>query len=117
MFNLELKLEELHELHVTLTLRKFHLTAEVTHPNQDIANIALRQLERVSPLLYYVESIVKEHHEQSFRKDIEDSTEAVVEREMDRLDKKLMQGHITQEDYDSRVVELDNWSKSKLASI
>ena len=62
MFNLEFTLEELNELHVMLTLRKAELNAQLTHTNEDIANIAMRQLERVSPMLYYVGSIVREHH-------------------------------------------------------
>ena len=65
MFNLEFTLEELHELHVMLTLRKAELNAQLTHTNEDIANIAMRQLERVSPMLYYVGSIVREHHSAS----------------------------------------------------
>ena len=62
MFNLEFNLEELHELHVMLVLRKAELQAELTHKNDVIARIAMRQLERVSPLLYYVSEVVKEHH-------------------------------------------------------
>lgn len=65
MFNLEFNLEELHELHSTLVVRKCQLQAQLTHQNQDVVSIALRQLERVSPMLYYVESTVKEHSNHS----------------------------------------------------
>ena len=116
-FNLEFTTEELHELHVTLVVRKCQLQADITHKSQEVAAIAMRQLERVSPMLYYVESVVTEHLNENLRKEVEDKTEAVVEREMDRLDKKLMQGHITQSDYDARVAELDLWAQSKLASV
>ena len=61
MFNLEFNLDELHELHTTLVVRKCQLRAQLTHQNKDVAYIALRQLERVSPMLYYVESTVTEH--------------------------------------------------------
>ena len=61
MFNLEFNLEELHELHSTLVVRKCQLQAQLIHQNKDVVSIALRQLERVSPMLYYVESTVKEH--------------------------------------------------------
>jgi len=43
-------------------LRKVQLQAELHHKNMNVVSIALRQLERVSPMLYYIESIVKEHH-------------------------------------------------------
>jgi len=61
-FTLEFNATELQELHVMLVLRKVQLQAELHHKNTDVAFIALRQLERVSPMLYYIESIVKEHH-------------------------------------------------------
>lgn len=120
MFNLELSLEELQELHVTLVLRKGILKDQVAHENEYIAKIAVRQLERISPLLYYVESTLREYHDREnvLAKDInaavEQVVEQIVERDMDKLDKKLMQGHITQEDYDLRVAELDDWAKGKL---
>ena len=117
MFNLEFSLQELHELHVTLVVRKCQLEAQLNHKSADVAAIAMRQLERISPMLYYVSSVVTEHHvNDKFMKDIEDATEKTVEREMDRLDKKLMQGHITQADYDARVQELDRWAKSSMAA-
>ena len=36
--------------------------------------------------------------------------EATVEKHMNRLDKKLMQGHITQTEYDQQVSILDKWA-------
>lgn len=118
MFNLEFSLQELQELHVTLAEREFHLKAQIEHTNPDIAAIALRQLERVTPLLYYVGSVVHEHHvKDSARAEAEAKVEAFVERTMDNLDKKLMQGHLTQSDYEARVSILDNWAKSELSSV
>ena len=61
-FNLEFDAVELQELHVMLVLRKVQLQAVLHHKNMNVVSIALRQLERVSPMLYYIESIVKEHH-------------------------------------------------------
>jgi len=48
MFNLEFNLEELHELHSTLVVRKCQLQAQITHQNKDVVSIALRQLERLN---------------------------------------------------------------------
>lgn len=47
--------------------------------------------------------------ESTLKRDIEQATEEAAERHMNRLDKKLMQGHITQDEYDRRVAEIDNW--------
>ena len=65
MFNLELSLEELQELHVTLVLRKGILRDQIHHDNESIAKIATRQMERISPLLYYVESVLREYHDKA----------------------------------------------------
>jgi hypothetical protein len=62
MFNLELTLDELSELHVTLCLRKETLRHERENPNATIAAIASRQMERVVPLCYYLESMLREYH-------------------------------------------------------
>lgn len=40
----------------------------------------------------------------------EDQIERKVEREMDKLDRKLMDGLITQEQYDLEVDALERWS-------
>lgn len=37
--------------------------------------------------------------------------ERIVEQEMDRLDRNLMFGRITQEEYNLEVKELDAWSR------
>jgi len=47
----------------------------------------------------------------------ESSIELFAEREMNRLDKKLMQGHISQYDYDARVTILNNVVERELKSI
>ena len=62
MFNLELTLEELSELHVTMCLRKETLRHERQSPNATIADIASRQMERVLPICYYLESMLREYH-------------------------------------------------------
>ena len=41
--------------------------------------------------------------------------EAFIERRMNMLDKKLMQGHITQEDYDSQAEYLSKWFNTKFS--
>ena len=42
--------------------------------------------------------------------------EAFIEKRMDILDKKLMQGHINQEDYDSQVDSLTKWFDTKFST-
>lgn len=44
----------------------------------------------------------------------EDQIELKVEREMDRLDRQLMDGKITQEQYDRAVYKLDQWASQQL---
>lgn len=61
-FNLELTLAELQELHVSLFVRKDELRHAIEGKNKDVAEIAMRQLERVAPICYYVESVIREHH-------------------------------------------------------
>lgn len=120
MFNLELSLEELQELHVTLALRKCQLKVDIEHKSADVSAIALRQLERVEPLLYYVGEVVREHHEAEAKREAlakaEAEIEAFVERKMNALDKKLMQGHLSQADYDAQVSILNNWANSEILS-
>jgi hypothetical protein len=62
MFNLELTLEELSELHVTMFLRKNNLLEDIKHKDPKIVEISMRQLERISPICYYIESVLREHH-------------------------------------------------------
>jgi hypothetical protein len=42
--------------------------------------------------------------------------ESFIERRMNMLDKKLMQGHINQEDYDSQVDSLTKWFDTKFSA-
>lgn len=63
MFNLELTLEELQEIHQTLHLRKVMLQHEgYALKNKTSQEINTRQLERISPICYYIESVLREHH-------------------------------------------------------
>lgn len=41
----------------------------------------------------------------------EDQIERIVEREMDKLDRQLTKGIITNEEYEDEVNELDNWAR------
>ena len=64
---LELTTEELQELHVTLvvhlgTLRE-NLSAYRNDPAKEVqAGICMRQIDRIRPLAYQVESMVREYH-------------------------------------------------------
>lgn len=40
----------------------------------------------------------------------EDQIERIYERQMDKLDRLLTKGFMTQEQYDEEVAELDNWA-------
>jgi hypothetical protein len=42
--------------------------------------------------------------------------ELFIEKRMDILDKKLMQGHINQEDYDSQAEYLSKWFDTKFST-
>lgn len=59
---LSLTLEEAQELHVTLLVRVGELREAVHSDNAGLAEASMRQLERTRPLLYYVESVLREHH-------------------------------------------------------
>ena len=39
--------------------------------------------------------------------------ELIVERQIDKLDKQLMQGKITQEEYDREVLIVDKWASQQ----
>jgi hypothetical protein len=43
----------------------------------------------------------------------EEQIERIAEREMNRLDKELLNGSITQEEYNQEVRELDHWIKEE----
>jgi hypothetical protein len=62
-YNVELTVDEITELHVTLVLRREQLIQEQSSNNKTIQAIATRQLERISPMLEYFNSIVIEHYE------------------------------------------------------
>jgi hypothetical protein len=59
---LSLTLEETQELHVTLLVRVGELREAVHADNAGLAEASMRQLERTRPLLYYIESVLREHH-------------------------------------------------------
>jgi hypothetical protein len=44
----------------------------------------------------------------------EDMIETVAEKAMDRLDRQLLSGDLTQADYDRTVKSLDDWVRSRL---
>lgn len=47
----------------------------------------------------------------------EDQIERQVEWAMDRLDKRLLDGTLSQEDYDREVVALDEWASQQMAAL
>lgn len=62
-YNVELTIDEITELHVTLVLRRVQLLQDQSSNNKTIQAIATRQLERVSPMVEYFNSIVIEHYQ------------------------------------------------------
>jgi hypothetical protein len=62
-YTVELTIEEITELHVTLVLRREQLLQDQSSNNKTIQAIATRQLERISPMLEYFNSIVIEHYQ------------------------------------------------------
>ena len=62
-YTVELTIEEITELHVTLVLRREQLLQDQSSNNKIIQAIATKQLERVSPMLEYFNSIVIEHYQ------------------------------------------------------
>ena len=62
-YNVELTIEEITELHVTLVLRREQLIQEQSSENKVIQAIATKQLERVLPMVEYFNSIVIEHYQ------------------------------------------------------
>jgi uncharacterized protein YqgQ len=62
-FKIELTLDELSELHLTMCLRKINLLDErAVLKSQTTLDINSRQLARIQPLCYYLESVLREHH-------------------------------------------------------
>lgn len=47
----------------------------------------------------------------------EDQIEHVVEQEMNRLDKRLMNGTLSQVDYERAVHDLDEWANTQLINL
>ena len=62
-YNVELTIDEITELHVTLVLRREQLIQEQSSNNKTIQAIATKQLERISPMLEYFNFIVIEHYQ------------------------------------------------------
>jgi len=62
-FNIELTESELQELHLMLSLRKVQLLDDLKNKNKAIVDITIRQIERIIPLHYYFESIIREHNQ------------------------------------------------------
>jgi hypothetical protein len=62
-YTLELTIEEITELHVTLVLRREQLIQEQSSENKVVQAIATRQLERILPMIEYFNSIVVEHYQ------------------------------------------------------
>lgn len=62
-YNVELTIDEITELHVTLVLRREQLLQDQSSNNKIIQAIATRQLDRVSPMIEYFNSIVIEHYQ------------------------------------------------------
>jgi hypothetical protein len=62
-YNVELTIEEITELHVTLVLRREQLIHEQSSENKVVQAIATRQLERILPMIEYFNSIVVEHYQ------------------------------------------------------
>jgi len=62
-YTLELTIDEITELHVTLVLRREQLIQEQSSENKVVQAIATRQLERVSPMIEYFNSIVVDHYQ------------------------------------------------------
>ena len=44
----------------------------------------------------------------------EQQVEAIVEKQMDRLDKQFMSGKLSQQEYDREVAALDKWASQQV---
>ena len=60
--NLNLSVEQLGELHVSLAVRLIELEKDVNHKNETIRRIVKRQLDRVTPIYQQVEKLFISHH-------------------------------------------------------
>ena len=63
--NIELTVDELAEIHLTMLSTKERLRQEIKDyaNKKDIQAICMRQLERVTPICYYIESVMREQYE------------------------------------------------------
>jgi hypothetical protein len=60
--NLNLSVEQLGELHVSLAVRLIELEKDVNHKNETIRRIVKRQLDRVTPIYQQVEKLFISHY-------------------------------------------------------
>jgi hypothetical protein len=60
--NLNLSIEQLGELHVSLAVRLIELEKDVNHKNETIRRIVKRQLDRVTPIYQQVEKLFISHY-------------------------------------------------------
>jgi hypothetical protein len=65
--NIELTVDQLAEIHLTMLATKERLRQEIKifadKKDRDIQAICVRQLERVTPICYYIESVMREQYE------------------------------------------------------
>lgn len=48
-----------------------------------------------------------------YEKLTEEQIETIIERQMDKLDNKLMSGKLTQAEYDHEVMVMDKWAQQQ----
>jgi hypothetical protein len=60
--SLNLSVDQLSELHVSLAVRLIELEKDINHKNQDIRRIVKRQMDRVTPIYQQVEKLVVSHY-------------------------------------------------------
>ena len=60
--NLNLSIDQLNELHVSLAVRLIELEKDINNKNHHISRIVKRQLARVTPIYEQVEKLVISHH-------------------------------------------------------
>lgn len=60
--SLNLSVDQLNELHVSLAVRLIDLEKDLNHKNPNIRSIVKRQLDRVTPIYQQVEKLVIGHH-------------------------------------------------------
>ena len=60
--NLNLSIDQLSELHVSLAERLIQLDKDINHKDLEIRAIVKRQMDRVAPIYKQVEKLVISHH-------------------------------------------------------